>query len=116
MTIDPAGPRPLQPTSDDAGRTRAIVTRVVAAIALVIAIGEVALAVLGIIGSATSTGDDPLDGIGYFFAILVGIPGAIGLVLASLALALARRPAGPVLATAALLVLVVGPPALLYAL
>lgn len=65
-----------------------------AAIALAISVLELLVAAYFWVASAKDTSDDPLSGIGYVFAVAIGVPGVLGLLLGGLGWWLAKRPAG----------------------
>ncbi len=105
-----ASPSSASPSSVSAGTRRAAVAT--SAVALVVAALEIAAGAFFWYVTETDTSDDPLVGIGYLFAIVVGVPGLLGGLLGALGWAFARRAAG--LALAILAVVCVAGPVLLY--
>ncbi len=69
----------------------------VSAIALVLGVVELLGAALLWYLTATDPSDDPLVGLGYLVALVVGAPGVVGVVLGGLGWTLADRAAGLVL-------------------
>lgn len=93
-------------------------TRRAAVVTAVIGVG-LGLLELGFAGwawlatdEAARTSDDPLVGLGYLIALVVAVPGALGVLLAGLGWFLARRSAGLALAIAG--VVVAGAPLVLW--
>lgn len=92
-TFVPAAPSSSSRTPAPTHRA-AVVT---SAIAVVVSVLEVAAGGLFWYLTATDPSDDPLVGLGYLLAILVGAPGVVGVVLGALGWLLARHVAGLVL-------------------
>lgn len=106
-TLTPDSPaRPDAPT-----RRAAVVTAVVALVLAVLELGFAAWAWIAT-DEAARTSDDPLVGIGYVFALAIGVPAVAGVLLAGLGWLLARRTAGLVLAIIG--VVVAGAPFVLW--
>ncbi|WP_141012694.1 PrgI family protein [Nocardioides sambongensis] len=94
------GSGPVDGASRPAPRRTATV--VCAVIALVVAVAQVVAAAALWIATDNDTTDDPLVGLGYVLAMIVGAPGVLGLLCGVPALLLARRPGGLTLAVLAL--------------
>ncbi len=77
---------------------------VCAAIALTFSDLEMLAAAYFWVATAADTSDDPLSGIGYVFAVAIGVPGVLGLLLGGLGWWFAKRPAGLGLAIAGVVV------------
>lgn len=108
-TLTPDGHAPAR--SDAPTRRAAVVTAVVG---LALGVVELCLGLWAWLATdeAARTSDDPLVGIGYLVALVVAVPGAVGVALAGLGWLLARRSVG--LALAILGVVVAAAPLVLW--
>lgn len=86
---------PSAPSASPSTRKAAVVT---SAVALVLGLLELGLGAFCWWATDTDPSDDPLTALGYLVALMIGVPGGIGLVLAGLGWLLADRVAGLVLA------------------
>lgn len=97
------------PAAPSSTRKAAVVTSIVA---LALGLLEAGLGAYCWYVTSIDPSDDPLVAIGYVVAIAIGVPGAVGLLLAGLGWLFADRVAGLVLAIVA--VVVAGGPVLLF--
>ncbi len=99
--LTPGSHAPARP--DAPTRRAAVVTAVVG---LCLGVAELGFAGWAWIATdeAARTSDDPLVGIGYLVALVLAVPGALGVLLAGLGWFLARRSAGLALAIVGLVV------------
>ncbi len=86
---------PSVSSSSPSTRKAAVVTSVVA---LVLGVVETGFGAFCWWVTETDPSDDPLTAIGYLVALVIGVPGVLGAVLAGLGWLLADRTAGLVLA------------------
>lgn len=85
----------------DADPFRTRVSVVLGAMAILVALAELAFAGHLVAATTSDSSDDPLVGGGYIYAGIIGLPGLVGLVLGLTALALRRSLGGLVLAVLA---------------
>lgn len=100
---------PSVPSVSSSARRGTVVTSVVV---LVLGVVEIGFGAFCWYVTETDPADDPLTAIGYLVALVIGVPGVVGLVLAGLGWLLADRVAGLVLAILAACAVAV--PALLW--
>jgi hypothetical protein len=109
----PPRPAPAAPASTPASVSTRTFARVTGVVAALLGLVETGLGVIVWVDIAHYTGESSTAAIGYLFALVVGVPGALGLALGLLGWVLAARIVGPIASVLALMAVL--SPLLLFA-